>query len=181
MAWEADFLDSMKHLRSPVMDKIMWFFSFLGDGGWFWIVTAIVLLVLVKTRKIGLDAALSLLITFIITSLIVKNIVERTRPYEAYDFLESLIGKQKDSSFPSGHAANGFAVAVSIFINNKKLGIPFVCIAAIITFSRLYNVVHYPTDVMAGLAFGLTIPILVHVMVKKLIYDKVVEKKPAKD
>ena len=96
MAWEADFLDSMKHLRSPVMDKIMWFFSFLGDGGWFWIVTAIVLLVLVKTRKIGLEAALSLLITFIITSLIVKNIVDRTRPYEAYDFLESLIGKQKD-------------------------------------------------------------------------------------
>ena len=81
MAWEADFLGSMSNLRGPVMDKIMWFFSMLGDGGWFLILTTIVLLIMVKTRRIGVEAAASLILTFIIGNLIIKSIVGRIRPY----------------------------------------------------------------------------------------------------
>jgi len=175
MAWEADFLGSMSNLRGPVMDKIMWFFSMLGDGGWFLILTTIVLLIMVKTRRIGVEAAASLILTFIIGNLIIKNIVGRIRPYDAYTFLQAIVSKPIDSSFPSGHTSNSFAVAVAILLNDRKLGIPAVIVAAMIAFSRLYNVVHYPTDVIAGLILGTTAAVTVHILYNKLIRNKIVE------
>lgn len=175
MAWEADFLDSMSNLRGPVMDKIMWFFSMLGDGGWFLILTTIVLLIMVKTRRIGVEAAASLILTFIIGNLIIKSIVGRIRPYDAYTFLQAIVSKPIDSSFPSGHTSNSFAVAVAILLNDRKLGIPAVIVAAMIAFSRLYNVVHYPTDVIAGLILGTTAAVTVHILYNKLIRNKIVE------
>jgi len=175
MAWEADFLGSMSNLRGPVMDKIMWFFSMLGDGGWFLILTTVVLLIMVKTRRIGVEAAASLILTFIIGNLIIKNIVGRIRPYDAYTFLQAIVSKPIDSSFPSGHTSNSFAVAVAILLNDRKLGIPAVIVAAMIAFSRLYNVVHYPTDVIAGLILGTTAAVTVHILYNKLIRNKIVE------
>lgn len=175
MAWEADFLSSMSNLRGPVMDKIMWFFSMLGDGGWFLILTTIVLLIMVKTRRIGVEAAASLILTFIIGNLIIKSIVGRIRPYDAYTFLQAIVSKPIDSSFPSGHTSNSFAVAVAILLNDRKLGIPAVIVAAMIAFSRLYNVVHYPTDVIAGLILGTTAAVTVHILYNKLIRNKIVQ------
>ena len=49
-----------QYLRS---DMVTWFWkgiTFLGDGGWFWIVLALVLLISPKTRKAGVTAALAL-------------------------------------------------------------------------------------------------------------------------
>ena len=175
MAWEADFLNSMSSLRSPVMDKIMWFFSVIGNGGILPIGLTILLLIFVKTRKIGVEALISLLLTFIIANLIIKHAVDRVRPYEAYTYLESLIGKMVDSSFPSGHAANTFAVAIAILINNRKIGIPVTIVAVIMAFSRLYNVVHYPTDVLAGIFIGTTVAIVVHFALKRFMYGRILQ------
>ena len=44
-----------------------------------------------------------------------------------------------------------------------------------IAFSRLYNVVHYPTDVIAGLILGTTAAVTVHILYNKLIRNKIVE------
>lgn len=175
MAWEADFLNSMSSLRSPVMDKIMWFFSVIGNGGILPIGLTILLLIFVKTRKIGVEALISLLLTFIIANLIIKHAVGRVRPYEAYTYLESLIGKMSDTSFPSGHAANTFAVAIAILINNRKIGIPVTIVAVIIAFSRMYNVVHYPTDVLAGIFIGTTVAIVVHFALKRFMYGRILQ------
>ncbi len=175
MAWEAEFLNSMSNLRSPVMDKIMWFFSVIGNGGILPIALTIILLIFVKTRKIGVEAVISLLLTFIIANLIIKNAVDRARPYETYTYLESLIGKMVDSSFPSGHAANTFAVAVAILLNNRKIGIPVTIVAVIMAFSRMYNVVHYPTDVIAGILIGTVIAVAVHFIAKKIKRPRVEE------
>ena len=164
MTWEAEFLQSMENLRSPFMDKLMWFFSKIGDAGIFAITLTIVLLIISKTRPVGIEALITLLVTFIIANLIIKNMVGRTRPYDAYSFLESLIGRQSDSSFPSGHSANNVAVAVAVLLNNRKIGIPAVIAALIIAFSRLYNVVHYPTDVLAGIAIGTLVAVTVHIV-----------------
>ena len=176
MAWEADFLNSMSSLRSPVMDKIMWFFSVIGNGGILPIGLTILLLIFVKTRKIGVEALISLLLTFIIANLIIKHAVGRMRPYEAYTYLESLIGKMVDTSFPSGHAANNFAVAIAILINNRKIGIPVTIVAAIMAFSRMYNVVHYPTDVLAGIIIGTGVAIAVHLGLKRFVYENIKER-----
>ena len=50
---------------------------------------------------------------------------------------------------------NSFTAAVSLFLCDKKLGILTIILALIIAFSRLYNFVHFPTDVMAGIVIGI--------------------------
>ena len=57
-------------------DMFNWFWkgvTFLGDGGWFWIVLAIVLLFPKKTRKAGFTAALALAVGAIVTNLFLKS------------------------------------------------------------------------------------------------------------
>ena len=54
----------------------------------------------------------------------------------------------------SGHSAASFAAAVSIFVMHKKEGAAALILACLIAFSRLYLFVHFPTDVLAGIAVG---------------------------
>ena len=65
-----------------------------------------------------------------------------------------LVAAPKDYSFPSGHSAASFAAAVSIFVMHKKEGAAALILACLIAFSRLYLFVHFPTDVLAGIAVG---------------------------
>ena len=86
----------------------------------------------------------------------VKNLVARTRPYEVVEGLVPLISKPTDYSFPSGHTCASFACTLVLYrILPKKYGVPAVLLAALIAFSRLYVGVHYPTDVLGGLAVGI--------------------------
>ena len=69
--------------------------------------------------------------------------------------LISVIGPQSEYSFPSGHTAGSFAfVSVLWFLAPKKVSIPMTILAALISLSRLYVGVHYPTDVLGGVIIG---------------------------
>lgn len=88
-------------------------------------------------------------------NLIIKNLVGRVRPYDAIRELQALVPPLRDSSFPSGHSACSFAVAVVVFRNlPKKNGVPVLVLAFLISLSRIYVGVHYPTDVVCGAIFG---------------------------
>lgn len=92
-----------QYIRS---DLYSWFWkgiTFLGDGGWFWIVLSVLLLFPKKTRKAGITAFLALAIGALVTNLGLKNLVARIRPYDAVEGLVPLVAKLKDYSFPSGH------------------------------------------------------------------------------
>ena len=149
-------LQIQQHLRSDMLTPFMKSVTFLGNGGWFWILCAVVLLVIPKTRKTGCAAALSLILGAIVTNLLLKNIVARPRPFAELEALIPLITKPKDFSFPSGHTTASFAVAlVMLRMLPKKFGIPAVVLAALVAFSRLYLGVHYPTDVLTGFVVAL--------------------------
>lgn len=170
--WEFPFLYWLQSLHNPVMDAIMTFITRLGDGGLFWIGVGIVCLVLKKYRKTGLQILLTILITFIIGNLILKNMFHRIRPYDCtgvdFDIANLLIPKEKEYSFPSGHSMNGFAAAFALFFNNKKLGIPALILATVIAFSRMYHFVHFPTDILAGFCVGFCSAILMDFIFKKV-------------
>lgn len=150
-------------MRSGLLTPIMVFVTKLGNGGAFWILLSLGLLIPKKSRTIGIMMLLSLGVTFIIDNVLLKNLVGRIRPYEAVYGLERLVEKQKDFSFPSGHTGSSFAAAVIIFLGMpKKYGIPAIVLAFLISFSRLYVGVHYPTDVLCGAVIGTIVAIVVY-------------------
>ncbi len=142
-------------LASPFMDKVMIFFTKLGDNGIIWIILCALLLISPKTRYIGFVVLCSLLFSLIINDQILKNIIQRNRPFEGLDDLELLIEAPSSHSFPSGHTSSSFAAA---FVFGHYLKKPYAILtyilASLIAFSRLYLYVHFPTDVLAGIISG---------------------------
>lgn len=129
----------------------------LADEGWFWIALSLIFLIPKKTRKAGIAALLALLLNLLFTNVMLKNMVARTRPYEMVEGLRILIDPLKSFSFPSGHTACSFAAAFAYFrcMPRKKWGTVALVLAGLIGFSRLYVGVHYPTDVLGGVAVGM--------------------------
>lgn len=150
-----------EHLRADFFDPVVKGITYLGNGGILMIALCIVLMIIPKTRRLGIVCTCSLAATFLLNNVLLKNIVARTRPYEVVDGLSRIIGKQSDYSFPSGHSGASFAVAVPIFKEcPQKIGVPVLILAFLIALSRLYVGVHYPTDVIVGIALGTMFGIL---------------------
>lgn len=145
-----------EHLRVDALTPFWRAVTFLGNGGWFWIVLCVLLICFGKTRKTGVTAALSLLSGFLITNLLIKNAVARPRPFDTYTQIIPLITRPKDYSFPSGHTCASFAVAlVCLRMLPGKWGILPVVLAGMIAFSRLYLGVHYPGGCSGRISGGI--------------------------
>lgn len=182
MKWEADVLLWIQdNLRNAVLDPICKFMGFIGTHGEFAIAIALLLLIIPKTRRTGIICALSLASTHIVANMIIKKIVDRSRPYDVIDGLIPLTGKVGNASFPSGHAAATFAVMFVIFLTmSKKFGIPALLVSVFMAYSRLHVGVHYPTDVLAGIAFGIFFACLYTFIYKKKFDPNVRGTKPLK-
>lgn len=160
--WEFDILYWLQGLHNPILDKIMIVLSTLGDAGIFWILVGFILLIPKKYRMLGFQTLVAMAITFIIGNLILKNLIARDRPCWIDPSVLLLVESPADYSFPSGHSMNGFTASVTLLLGDKKLGIPAVILATLIAFSRLYNFVHFPTDVLAGIGIGIVVAIFTH-------------------
>lgn len=145
-----------ENLRTPLLTEVFTWLTHLGDGGRVWILLAVLLLCFKRTRRAGMTAILALMFSFVITNLCLKNVIARTRPYEALEGLIPLLSKQGGYSFPSGHTSSSFAAAAAISKRvPRKYHIAIIGLAIWIALSRLYVGVHYPTDVAGGIAAGI--------------------------
>ena len=143
------------NLRCGFLTPVMRVITTLGNGGAFWIVLTLLLLIFKRTRRMGVYCAASMLLTLLVVNLCIKPLAARTRPYELIQGLQILVSRPHDYSFPSGHSANSLTCAWTIFrLAPKKYGVPALVLAVLIALSRLYVGVHYPTDVLAGAAIG---------------------------
>ena len=166
---ELRFLDFLQTIHTPLLDKILAFITSLGNAGIIWIVLAVVLLILPKTRKTGIIVAAALLMDLVLCNLILKNLVARVRPYDVNTAIAILIKKPLDFSFPSGHTAASFAAMTALFLAKmKKAWIAALVLAVLIAFSRLYFYVHYPTDVLGGAIVGILSGIIGYTIVEKI-------------
>ena len=147
------------YLQSDFLDTVMPIITLFGEGGIFWIAWAVILLIIPKTRKIGLSMIIALLLGLLVCNLTLKPLVARVRPYDLQEqdfgvYINLLINRQSDFSFPSGHTIASFEAAVVLLKYSKKMGIPALILAILVSFSRLYLYVHYPSDVLVSVVLG---------------------------
>lgn len=105
---------------------------------------------------IGTATGVSFLTAAVVTEA-VKFAVHRPRPYITYTDDLVPVKTTVGYSFPSGHTSLTFAVATSLSLSSKKwyVATPSMLCAAGVAFSRLYLGVHYPSDVLTGMAVGI--------------------------
>lgn len=170
LQWDGDFLLWVQeHLRFETLTPFMKAVTVLGIAGCFWLALTLVLSFIPKMRRAAFASTLGMVFVAITCNLITKNLVARTRPYEVVEGLTRLIGEQVDYSFPSGHTAISFGSAVALFFYlDRRIGIGLMALATLIAWTRLYLGVHYPTDVLGGMAFGIVMGILGHLTADRL-------------
>lgn len=155
MNWEMKFLRWLKRRHNPMADRLMKIATRMGDAGGFWIALSAGCVKSNKYRKSGLSMAIALLFSFIFSNTIIKNAVDRARPFWRDKSFTIKIREPKDYSFPSGHTSAAIGSAYALFLNRRKEGAAALLLAIQIAFSRLYLLVHYPTDVIVGAVLGI--------------------------
>jgi undecaprenyl-diphosphatase len=156
------------------------FFGHIGDTRlWALPIFVIIVLLLWKGGPRGrLLVALSIITAIIVDSslhLIIKPLFARPRPCHAepaISWLRLINGCGGIYGFPSSHAANSFSQAMVIGLFYKSTRIYIYPLVFLISLSRVYLGVHYPSDILAGALYGALIGIVVFMAVKKIATEK---------
>lgn len=158
-----------------ISDGITSILIFITNFAYVIIPSCLMLLVIPKTRNIGIPIALTMIISPVCVKLL-KSSFGRLRPD-----IESIV-VATGYSFPSGHTTNTMAFYTSIslialkYIENKTIKIAIVVCSYILAistgFSRIYLGVHYASDVLAGFALGLFIATLIFFIWDNYLYNK---------
>ncbi|MFF4506451.1 phosphatase PAP2 family protein [Streptomyces sp. NPDC001401] len=144
--------------------------SFVGEYG---LLLAMVLLVVWcwwSVRRRGAEDAVSSVAALVwaplaaalavLVNVPIRGFVERPRPFRTHEGLDVLVSGKTDYSFVSDHATITMAMAVGLFVANRKFGVAGIGLALLEGFCRVYMGVHYPTDVVGGFALGTAVALL---------------------
>lgn len=115
-----------------------------------------------KHREMVIIALLSACVGFSIGS-IISHFYYRDRPFVQH-VVNQLIEHSTNASFPSDHAIGAFVIATAIWLFRKKDGAIWLVLAVLISFSRVWNGVHYPSDIIAGALLGVVSAFLMYQM-----------------
>jgi membrane-associated phospholipid phosphatase len=160
-------------LANPFFD---WLMPVLSGRGVPWLIAVIIAvpwILLRGSRRLKVCVLLMVLIVSVGNGLIIDTIkksVARPRPFvtlpDARQFGKvgagyvaplpdgTLPATASQNSMPSAHAANCFAMATLAFWFYRRSGRILFPLAAGVAFSRVYNGVHYPSDILAGAILG---------------------------
>ena len=106
-----------------------------------------------KQRSVLLSVLSVTLGSMVLVSLI-NFFIQRPRPFDVLD-VNLLFYKPTDPSFPSNATVVIFALALSIFSADKKIGLVALILASIYGFLRVFVGVHFPFDVLVGAFIGI--------------------------
>lgn len=133
----------------------MLFSTRLGDGGAIWLLFSLLFICSSEMRGTGISVFSCVAICALVGNFAIKPLFKRTRPCNINISLPMLLRRPLDSSFPSCHTLTSFAAAVTISQAGGLLGTTSLIFASLISFSRMYLYVHYPSDVVIGAVMGI--------------------------
>lgn len=116
-----------------------------------------------KSLRLHFFKLVTVLILVLFVTQGLKTLIDRDRPFTTYPNIEKL-SSGGDSSFPSGHTMEAFAMAtvLSLLFSRRKIIIAVFIWAVLVAYSRMALGVHYPSDVLAGNLIGILIGWVVH-------------------
>ncbi len=167
----------MNSYYSSATDQVFLWITWLGQGITFLLVS---LLVLFFHRGNGILGLVCFGVSSLLAQLFKKVVFTGfNRPTHYFDpdvnlHLVEGIKHHAYHSFPSGHSASVFAMALflTLVVKNKKWGFVFAGIAIITAYSRVYLAQHFFEDIYAGAFLGFISTILVFLLMEKWITSK---------
>lgn len=127
-----------------------------ADGVWY-LAAGILWSVLTPESALPYLAAASLAFATEVTLYsLLKRTIRRPRPFRRLRGVRYLMAPPDEFSFPSGHTAGAFLMALVLCAAFPVLALPAFGWACLVGFSRVYLGVHYPGDVLAGMVLGLS-------------------------
>ena len=138
------------------LDDVFVALSRIGSQGTIWILIAVIAALYWRRPAIVLYVVLADLVAGLLAFLL-RHAVGRERPPLRFPDPHPLVHVPNNPSFPSGHAATSFACAATLAWLTPLPRVALFAVATLIAFSRVYNGVHYPLDVIGGAALGLLV------------------------
>ncbi|HVY69961.1 MAG TPA: glycosyltransferase family 39 protein [Verrucomicrobiae bacterium] len=145
-----------RDLSNPLLDAVMPLFS---SNPLF--IPALGLLAIWILWKGDRHSRLCLVVTLAILTLgnllvcgPLKDAINRPRPFVSIPEARVLIGRGGSGSMPSSHAFNWFAAATVVGVYYRRSRRILLPLAALVAFSRVYDGVHYPSDVAVAALLG---------------------------
>ncbi|MFE7896323.1 phosphatase PAP2 family protein [Streptomyces sp. NPDC057424] len=186
-------VDLLYDINGLAKDAPAWFDRVMEYVGEYGLLLAIVLLVVGcwwSVRRRGDEDAASTVAALVwaplaagvavLVNVPIRGFVERPRPFLDHQGLEVLVQGKTDYSFVSDHATIVMALAVGLFVANRRFGLVGLVLALFGGFIRVYMGVHYPTDVVGGFALGTAVALLLSPLAMALLIPLVraVERSP---
>ena len=139
-----------------------------------------------KGRWAGLMIILLVAASDQLSSSLIKPLVERMRPCEVLGNIHlwygpegwivtplEVIGGYKTSfSFPSSHAANITSSMLFLALVYRRWAAVPVTVMILVSLSRIYIGVHWPSDVLAGMALGAILAVCAYLAFRRITLDK---------
>lgn len=123
-----------------------------------------------------LEAALAIILSRGLLTEIIRFFYHHSRPFDALGFMP--LTPESGASFPSGHAALFFALAMVVFFRNRKWGVWFFIFALLNGIARIYVGVHWPLDIVGGAVTGILSAVFIHWLLRDSrgkLYGKIEE------
>ena len=151
--------EGVDSLRHPVVDRIVYAASELGDFSLLWLILGAARgLRSERDERAALRLGIGMAVESALVNGFIKSLFRRKRPpwevMRAYNIRRPLT-----SSFPSGHATSAFCAAI-LLAEDDVLWPLYYALAVVVATSRVYVKIHHASDVLVGVGVGVALGLL---------------------